>query len=209
MVALAATRRRRTASSCARSPCPSPTSAHRRAAGSCERDSRLTHRLRRPAPVTASAAGSIVEHVACARGELVSALARARRGVSGGTGWQGKGRASCRRWRPDGGPAWLGSRAGLWWPSRGQAAAGGVACLGRARRGSPPGRTGSLLGPPAPSTRRGSHGRAAPGSPSKLPAPPSPRRCARHRVAALAAAGACDASAGAGPSLGGVPRAPW
>ena len=44
-VALAAT-----ASSCARSPCPSPPSAHRRTAGSCARDSRLTHHPRRPDP---------------------------------------------------------------------------------------------------------------------------------------------------------------
>ena len=119
-----------------------------------------------------------------------------------GRRWEWQGRARCRQYRPDVGTAWLGSRAGLWWPLRRQGAAGGVACLGRTQRGSPPGRTGSLLGQPAPSTRRGSRGRAAPGSPSKLPAPTSPRRCARHRVAALAAAVACDASAGAGPSLG-------
>ncbi len=49
-MALAATRRRRTASCCARSPCPSPPSAHRCAAGSCARDSRLTHHPCRPAP---------------------------------------------------------------------------------------------------------------------------------------------------------------
>ena len=154
-MALAATRRRRTASSCARSPCPSPPSAHRRAAGSCARDSRLTHHPCRPAPrhrIRRREHASLSMSPVRGGGVGVRSRARSARGL--GRRWQWQGRASCRQYRPDVGMEWLGSRAGLWWRSRGQGAAGGVACLaGRARRGSPPGRTGSLLGPPAPSAR--------------------------------------------------------
>ena len=88
-VALAPTRRRlRTASCCARLPGPSPLSAHRRAAVSCACDSRLTHHPHRPSPRHCIRCR---EHAALSMppvrgGELVSALARARRGVSGGAG---------------------------------------------------------------------------------------------------------------------------
>ena len=118
---LAATCRRRTASSCARSPCPSPPSAHRRAAGSCARDSRLTHHPRRPAPrhrIRRWEHASLSMSPVCRGGELVSALARARRGVSGGAG-RGRGapasgstvRTSGRR-GSGAGPACGGRRAG-------------------------------------------------------------------------------------------------
>jgi hypothetical protein len=123
-MALAPTRCRwRTASCCSRSPCPSPPSAHRRAAGSCARDSRLTHRPRCPAPRHCihrrEHASLSMSPVRGGGVELVSARARARRGISGGGVGRGRGvpaasstvRTSGRR-GSGAGPACGGRRAG-------------------------------------------------------------------------------------------------
>jgi len=65
--------------------------------------------------------------------------------------WQRQGRPSCRQNRPDVGTAWLGSRAGLWWPSRGQAAAGGwLAWDGRGAAHHPGGRAACSARPSRP-----------------------------------------------------------
>jgi hypothetical protein len=103
-----------TASSCARTPCPSLSSAHRRAAGSCARDSRLTHHPRRHVPrhrIRRREHASLSMSPVRGGGVGVRSHARSARGF--GRRWQCYGHASCRHYRPVVGTAWLGSRAGV------------------------------------------------------------------------------------------------
>jgi hypothetical protein len=196
------------ASCCARLPCPSPPSAHQHA-----RVSRLTHRPRRPAPrhrIRHREHASLSMSPVRAGGELVSTLARARRGLGSAGRGRGAPAAGCDiqtvGWSGSGaGPACCGCRRA------GQAAAGGVACLGRARRGSLPeqgGRAGACSAHPrrpraaaVVTVRRRGRRRSCWRS-LAAPPPSPPRRCP-------SAAGACDASAGGGPLLGGIPREPY
>ena len=163
-------------------------SAHRRAAGSCARDSRLTHHPPRPSPPHCIRRR---EHAALSMlpvrgGELVSALARARRGVSGGAdiGRGAPAAGSTPSGRRDGAAREQGLlvvavvRAGRGWGC-GLLGGTGAARL-TTRADGQPARPARAVHAPRQSRPRGA------GVAVEAAGVASPRRCARHRVAALA-----------------------